>query len=189
VLTFLGQHTQPRIGPSTENNLKKSLFLALAVLALIPSFPLAASDDPKTLPPAAYEQMKSGNKLDKIWLDPTYDKAKGFKVGPVVYKAENRNGEVMDYLGKALATLGNPESPYTLKVAVVKVTTKHGVVLGTTPGAVNVEGQISDPEGKVVVCFIANGKAGAGWANGNGLKDDYPAACDKIASAIAKDLQ
>lgn len=164
--------------------MKKTAFLACALFGILAN-PLVASDDPKTLPPAAYEQMKSGKKLDKVWLDPAFDKTKGFKVGPVLYKAENRNGEVLEYLGKALATLGNPDSPYTLKVAVVKVTTKTFTGFGSVMGYVMVEGRIVDGEDKVVGTFIAKERAG-GFAS---AKDDYPAACDKIASDIAKDLQ
>ena len=168
--------------------MKKFLIIALAAFGFLTS-PLHASDDPKTLPPAAYSQLKSGKKLDKVWLDPAFDKAKGFKVGPVVYKAEYRSGEVMDYLGKALATLGNPESTFTLKVAVVKAAAKHGVVIGTKGGFVTVEGQITDADGKMVGCFQTTGKAGPAWADNNGEKDNFPAACDKIASDIASDLQ
>jgi len=162
----------------------KKTLLACAILGILAN-PLAASDDPKTLPPAAYEQMKSGKKLEKVWLDPGFDKAKGFKIGPVVYKAENRNGEVMEYLGKALSTLGNPDSPFTMKVAVVKVTTKTFTGFGSVMGYVMVEGRIVDSDDKVVGTFIAKERAG-GFAS---AKDDYPAACDKIASDIAKDLQ
>ena len=58
--------------------MKKFLLIALAAFGFLTGS-LHASDDPKTLPPAAYEQMKNGNKLDKIWLDPAFDKSQGYK--------------------------------------------------------------------------------------------------------------
>jgi hypothetical protein len=162
---------------------KKNLFLFLAFCGLF-VMPMKASDDPKTLPPAMYEQLKSGKKLDKVWVDPSYDKAKGFKVAPLAYKAELRVGDVMDSLNKVLGTLATADSGFTLKVAVVKVSTKTFTGFGNIMGAVTVEGQVLDTDGKVVAAFITKEKAG-GFGGG---KDDYATACDRIASDIAKDL-
>ena len=166
--------------------MKKVLHLILVLLGVC-AMPARAGDDIKTLPPAVYDQMKSGDKLDKVWVDPSYDKAKGFQVASLAYKAELRIGDVMDALNKNLATLATADSPYTLKVAVVKVTTSTYIMYGSIKGAVTVEGQILDQESKVVVCFITKEKA-PGGGMGFGGKGDYGFACDKIASAIAKDL-
>lgn len=161
--------------------MKKSLMLTLT---LVLGFALKAGDDPKTLSPAMYEAMKSGKKLDKVFVDPAYSKMAGFKVAPVEYKAENRSTAVMEGMAKSLATLAKVDSPYTLHVAVIKVTTKTFTGFGSVMGKVTVEGRIVDGDGKVVVAFVTGERAGA-FATAS---DDYQVACDKIASAIAKDL-
>jgi hypothetical protein len=51
-------------------------------------------------------------------------------------------------------------------------------------GHVTVEGKIVDATGKIIAAFTTSGSAGS-WGSAN---DDYQAACDKIASAIAVDL-
>lgn len=161
----------------------KNIALALIVVIIGPTI-LQAGEDVKTLPPATYQQMKHGKKLDKIWLGTDYDKTKGFKIGAVEYKAENRNGTVLEYMPKALATLAKTDSPFTLQVAIIKVTTKTFTGFGNKMGKVTLEGKIVDPTGKVVAAFVAAGSAGS-WGSGS---DDYQAACDQIASGIAVDL-
>lgn len=156
------------------------------MLAVVLMFGLSlkAGDDPKTLPPAMYEAMKSGKKLDKVFVDPAYGKQAGFKVAPIEYKAENRSTAVMEGMAKSLATLAKVDSSYTLHLTVIKVTTKTFTGFGSVMGKVTVEGRILDAEGKVLVAFVTGERAGA-FATAS---DDYQVACDKIASAIAKDL-
>ena len=161
----------------------KNIALAFILVIIGPAI-LKADEDAKTLPPGTYQQMKHGKKLDKIWLRTDYDKTKGFKIGTVDYKAENRNGTVMDYMPKALATLAKTDSPFTLQVAIIKVTTKTFTGFGNKMGKVTLEGKIVDPTGKVVAAFVAAGSAGS-WGSGS---DDYQAACDQIASGMAVDL-
>lgn len=162
-----------------KNNIFAALFLATACI------PVLASDDPKTLPTPIYNQLKSGKKLDKSYLTPDYDKAKGFKIGKVDYKAEYRSGDVMTYLPKALSTLAKDDAPFTLNIAVVHVSTQTYALVGIIMGAVTVEGQIVDSNGKVVAAFRTKEKSAPA---GFGGKDDYNVAIDKIASAIAADL-
>lgn len=162
--------------------MKKALMLTLALLF---GFSLKAGDDPKTLPPAMYEVLKSGKKLDKVFVDPAYGKLAGFKVGDVEYRAEDLKPEVLEGMKKALAMLGKSQSPYTLKLTVVKVTNTTFVGLGNVMGKVTVEGQIVDADGKVVVAFVTRESAELGGFGGG---TNYQAACNKIASAIAKDL-
>ena len=156
----------------------------LALALLIGTTPALANDDPKTLPSNVYDQLKSGKKLDKVWLTPAFDKSKGFKVAAIEYKAEYRSSEVMDSLPKALKTLEKADSSLTLQIAIIKVSTKTFTGFGNVMGAITVEGRILDAEGKVVAAFRTKEKAGS---FGSG-KDDYTVAADKIATAIAADL-
>ena len=161
--------------------MKKALMFTLA---LVFGFTLKASDVPKTLPPAMYDAMKSGKKLDKVFVDPAYGKLAGFKVAPIDYKAENRSTAVLEGMTKSLGMLAKSDSVYTLHVTVIKVTTKTFTGFGSVMGKVTVEGRIVDADGKVVVAFVTGERAGS-FAT---AADDYQVACDKIASAIAKDL-
>jgi hypothetical protein len=165
--------------------MKKLKIIALALtISITGSAFLKAADAVKTLPPAIYQQMKHGKKLEKVWVGNDYDKTKGFKVNAVEYKAEIRNGAVMDYLPKALATLAKDDSPVTLQVVVTRVTTKAFTGFGNAMGKVFVEGKISDATGKIIAAFTTSGSAG-NWGD---AADDFQLACDKIASGIATDL-
>ena len=165
--------------------MKKLKIAALALtITIIGSAFLQAADAVKTLPPAIYQQMKHGKKLENVWVGNDYDKAKGFKVNGIEYKAEIRNGAVMDYLPKALATLAKDDSPVTLQVVVTRVTTKAFTGFGNAMGKVFVEGKISDATGKIIAAFTTSGSAG-NWGD---AADDFQSACDKVASAIAADL-
>jgi len=166
--------------------MKNRFFLALAIMAAF-CIPSHASDDPKTLAPNVYDQLKSGKKLDKVWISPDYVRSKGFKVEPNVdYKAENRSTQVMEMLPKALGSLARTDSQFTLKVAVVRVTTRTFTGFGYISGTLRVEGRIVDADGKVVAAFVTK-ESGSSGTLGNDT-DNYMPACDKIASAIAKDL-
>jgi hypothetical protein len=165
--------------------MKKLKIIALALtISITGSAFLKAADAVKTLPPAIYQQMKHGKKLENVWVGNDYDKTKGFKVNAVEYKAEIRNGAVMDYLPKALATLAKDDSPVTLQVVVTRVTTKAFTGFGNAMGKVFVEGKISDATGKIIAAFTTSGSAG-NWGD---AADDFQLACDKIASGIATDL-
>lgn len=152
------------------------LVLAAAVLA-----PLQASDEVKTLPQAVYSQMKSGKKLDKVWVGPGYDKAKGFQFGELNYRAETRNGSVIEYFPTAFKGVAKDQAPYKLVLAVTGFSEKTYAVITYKDGWVEVEGQLQDSEGKAVAAFKT--------------KQTYPAssndpkkAVDGIVSAIIKDL-
>lgn len=96
--------------------------IAVALVLIAISLTLArAGDTVETLPSAIYQQMKHEKKLDKEWISADFDKSKGFKVNAPEYKAEYRNGTVMDYMPKALATLSENNSPNALQVTITKV--------------------------------------------------------------------
>jgi hypothetical protein len=158
--------------------MKRAMHLALTVLC---SLPMLAGDAIKTFPPAMYDAMKGGKKLDKVFIDPAYDRSKGFKMGAIDYHADFRSSQVIESLPKALGAIAKGDGEYTLKIAVVKVTTFSAG--GWVKGKLGVEGQIVDKEGRVLVAF-ATTVSSAGGING----DDYMLASDKIASAIYKDL-
>lgn len=141
-------------------------------------------DLPKTLPPAMYESMKSGKKLNKVFVDPAYIRQTGFKVAPIQIKGENRSVVAFDALTKALTLVSSSDSPNSLQVTIVEVTAKYPTGFGNVMGHIAVEGKVVSPDGKVLAAFVTSERAGTFGAE----MDDYPAACDKIMSAIAKDL-
>ena len=145
---------------------------------------LMATDDPKTLPPEMYETMKGGGKLDKAFVDPSYDKTKGFKLGSVDYKAETMNSAAFDALNKSMRMLAKSDSPFTLHVAITKVTTGHKLIKTRVRGRLTIEGRIVDANGKIIVAFTTREAAGELGADA----DNFQSATDKIATAISKDL-
>jgi len=165
--------------------MKKLKIITLALtISITGSAFLKAEDAVRTFPPAVYQQMKHGKQLDKVWVGTDYDKTKGFKVGAVEYRAEKRNGTVMDYMPKTLAPLAKGDSPVTLQVIITKVSTKSFTGFGNAMGKVFVEGKIIDATGKIIAAFTTSGSAG-NWGD---AADDFQSACDKITSEIATDL-
>ena len=86
------------------------------------SLSLKASDDPETLPSARYNLLISGNKLDKVFIDPANGKKSGFNLGEVSSVAKSTKPEIMEGIKKSLAMIVKSESPCTPNLAIVKVT-------------------------------------------------------------------
>jgi hypothetical protein len=157
------------------------LLMALAVA--LPVVPARAGDEAKTLTPEVCKLMKSGKKLDSVWLGPDYDKSKGFKVADLEYLAEERNGQVIEYLPAQLKTIAKADSPYTLTVTVVDVGSRTATGLFYIKGKITVEGRVTDSQGKVVAAFKTREKMPENLAG-----TDAKAGVDKIMTAIVKDL-
>lgn len=156
--------------------MKKTILLTLALMF---GLVLKAGDDPKTLAPAMYEIMKSGKKLDKVFIDQSYDRKIGFKLGTIEYLADNRKPHVLKEMTEMVGMLVKNQSPYTLNLSIVKVTNASFIGVGYVMGRVTVEGKIVDADGKIVAAFLTREAA---------MADDYQVACEKIVNAIAKDL-
>ena len=145
---------------------------------------LMAAEDPKTLPPEMYQVMESGKSLGKVFVDPAYDKAKGFKLGSVDYRADTKISAVLEGLNRSMGMLTKSESPFTLNLVITKVTTGFKLLRKHVRGRLTIEGAIVDAKGKVVAAFTTREPAGKIGAD----VDNYQIACDAIATAISKDL-
>jgi hypothetical protein len=145
---------------------------------------LMAADDPRTLPPEMYQAMWSGSGLEKVFVDPAYDRTKGFKLGSVEYRAETKISAVFDALNKSMKMLTRNDSPFTLNLAVTRITPGYKLIRTRVRGRLTVEGVIVDGKGKILAAFITKEPTGK---IGSDL-DDYQFACDAIATAISKDL-
>lgn len=147
--------------------------------ALIFTCTAHAGDPVKTLTPEMYGQMKAGQKLEKVWVSPTFDKTKGFKAGDVIWKVEERNPEVRTLLTDGLKDLAKATSPYTMNLTVVNFSTG-------ARGKVAVEGVVVDAEGKIFAAFSMATKTSLFLARG---VNPWSAPVNEIISAIAKDLE
>jgi len=160
--------------------MRKHLALAMAVIF---SLPMMAGDEVKSLPPAMYDSMKSGKKLDKVFVDPAYDRTKGFKLGTVDFRAEFRSTKLIENLPKALGSIQKGSSDCTLNVTVVKAAPqKMAFPMGVHKAKLTVEGQVVDRNGKVLVAFVADEKCPTN-------DFEFAGGCDLIAAAILADLQ
>lgn len=162
-----------------EKLLMKNLILALAILF---SLPVLACDDVKTLPPAMYSQMKSGKKLDKVWIAPTFDKSKGVAMGEFKWSAEDRNSTIMEFLPAQLKTITKEGSPYKINVTVVRASNFKNVVVRYIRAMLGVEGTIVNSDNKVIAAFKTE-VSFSEYAN-----VDAKGGVDKVISAILKDL-
>jgi hypothetical protein len=138
-------------------------------MVLVSSWGLQAAV--RTLPPDLYRKMRRGEVLEKVWIDPSYDKRKGFSLGKVINKAEGRERELQDlkrYVEGKAGDLANKGSVYQLDLAIVELIQareRQWPVISSESGRVTIEGQIKNAEGKLLAAFrIAEEFGGiAGW--------------------------
>jgi len=99
----------------------KKMILGLALLSagLWP----ALAGELRTLPPNVYAQMKSGKHLGKVWISPAWQGAQGFTVGRMELAAEvdSDYANVIEYLPYRLRTFSTADSPNTLSLTVIEM--------------------------------------------------------------------
>jgi len=162
----------------------RNILAAVMVMICLCGHSLMAADDPKTLPPEMYEVMTGGQNLEKLFVDPAYDRAKGFKLGAVDYRAETKISAALEGLNKSIAMITRSDSPFTLNLAITKVTTGFKLLRTHRRGRLTVEGKIVDTNGRIIAAFTTKEPAGKVGAD----VDNFQFACDAIATAISKDL-
>jgi len=164
------------------------LATSLVFFATLMASPLVAADEIKTLPPAMYESMKSGKKLDKVFVGPEYSRTQGFSLGDLEYKAEERSVDLKEYIPRSIGDLAKPKATNKLHLTVVEYKIcKPGFFANVgADGYVVLEGRIVNADGTLVAAFRAKGKYNDLGRSGRG--HSFRDAVDQIASAIAKDL-
>jgi len=162
--------------------MKNRCSLVLAALLLASSLP-ALAGDPVTIPPATYEAMKKGKKLNLVWRAPDFDGSQGFRLGKLSNESEDEASAVLQDFPIVLKRQMVAGSPYTLHLAVTGVRTaeKSG---GLSSARVDVEGRVVDSGGKLVAAFETRATATIG---GN-KRDNIRYATTDIAFGLAKDL-
>ena len=153
-------------------------YVAIAVALALTCSSVLAGEPVKTLSPEIYSQMKRGETLDRVWLGPTFDKAKGFKAGELSWKAEERNHEVQTLLTDGLKDISKDTGAYVLNITVVDFS--RGA-----RGRFTVEGVLVDSKGDVVAAFSHSAKTSFAAVRG---VSPWAAPVDATISAIAKDL-
>lgn len=136
------------------------------------------------LPEAVAADMKKGKDLDRVWISPAYDKAKGFSIGEVSYQVEERNDGVDKYLPTALAEIANPDAPCSLQLRIVQLDLRSSIK-GISGAKLKVEGVLQAKDGTLLAAFSTRETA-----DGTGdLVDDCRTATRKVVQAIAKTLR
>ncbi|MCH7664708.1 MAG: hypothetical protein IH936_02095 [Acidobacteria bacterium] len=153
-------------------------YIAVPVALVLMCGLALAGEAVKSLSPEIYAQLKKGQKIQKVWIGPKFDKTKGFRAGDVSWTAEKRNQEVRTLLTDGVKDIATETGPYTLNLTVVNFSTG-------ARGKVAVEGMLVDTDGEVVAAFSHSAKTSFMAVRG---VSPWAAPVDAIISAIAKDL-
>ena len=152
--------------------MKSILFAAvLAGNALMAGYPVKLEKLPlKTLPADTYAKLAKGKHLTWVWKEEGFDASKGFQIGDVAMKSENRSGEILAYLKEQLNLIEKKGAAYILNVTLVDYSGGNPF-LGPD---ITLEGTITK-QGKSVACFVDK-EISASHRNGNkGGWDPKPA--------------
>jgi hypothetical protein len=128
--------------------------------------------------------MKSGHKLDKLWINPKYDPATGFVLGKVTTLADGFYANTVDYLGVTFQYLNVPGSPNVLNLTVTSLDTVDHGFAGYFSAAMTVEGEVLAPNGELMVAFSHRAKV----ENRQTVLDNCKGVCDAVKWALYKDL-
>lgn len=108
----------------------------------------------KTLPAEVYAKLEKGKRLSRIWKNSESAPSRGFKMGDIEWKAENRVGEVASYLKEQAQTIGSKDGYYTLELAVTEAAGGDLGYMWNKTGYFILEGRVKDPEGRVLAVFV-----------------------------------
>jgi hypothetical protein len=108
----------------------------------------------KSLPEAIYAKLEKSKRLSRLWQAAEFAPGRGFKVGDIEWKAENRVGEVASYLKEQVQTIGSKNGFYTLDLVVTEALAGKASMVWNTTGYFILEGRVTDPEGHVVAAFV-----------------------------------
>ena len=173
--------------------LKLLLVMLVALLALATS-PLSAAEKVKidkltvkTLPADVYPLLQKGKNLSLFWKGPEFAPSRKFKAGEIAWKADNRVSEVSTTLKAQIGDLASPGGFYTLEMAVTEA--QAGVVRSVgsnTAGFYILEGQVKDPDGKVVGAFVTREESEWAGLGQYSLKPGVERSLSGIASELFK---
>jgi hypothetical protein len=164
----------------------KKLLLGSLVLLAAGVGPLRAAEV-HSLPPAIYAQMKRGNKVDRVWVSPNYDGSKGFVVGKATRDDSlmgNPDANIVDYLPAAFARYTIPESSNVLNLTLTWMEAIAKPTMGLYSITVEVEGQMLDKSGQLVLAFRTRETV----KNRENNQENSRGALDMVAWKVTKEL-
>jgi hypothetical protein len=152
-----------------------------------PSKPVAPPEPVVMVPlisDAVAADMKKGQGIDRIWISPAYDKARGFSIGEVRYQVEERNDGIDRYLPTALAEIAKPDAPCSLQLRIVQLELRSSIK-GISGANLKVEGVLTAKDGTLLAAFATRETV-----KGTGdLVDDCRTAARRVVLAITKNLR
>ena len=168
--------------------MKKVVLGYTALLVLAGLAPVRAAEV-ATLPPAMYQQMKSGKKVARIWINPNFDTTRGFALGKVDSRSDEEEwAQTVSYLRQALTRLEFADSPYSLSVNIVEldpaVHNASDRTIKFINGTVAVEGLLTDGDGTIMLAFTAREKNDGRES----VLANRQAAIDRIVWGLSRDL-
>ena len=140
-----------------------------------------------TLPPAVVAQMKPGRRVTRLYLSPGFPAlaAQGIRVGQVGSTVQHPFLETMlTYLPTALNRLAKPEAANVLSLTLTELSSRENVLRDQWSTAIGVEGQVLDPDGKLLAAFITREEA----SDLVGTTRNGRLAIDRIVATLAREL-
>jgi hypothetical protein len=140
---------------------------------------------PRTLPPEVYGQMKGGSKLASVWISPGFDRAQGFRAGPVESRVSSIYGPAaVQHFPGSLARLAEPASANVLSLTVVELRTRERGANNYASVTLGVEGRILAGDGTLLAAFAGRKECNSA----TGLVANCEGAADLIVAALAREL-
>lgn len=148
----------------------------------IPTVPQSEVVEP-LISPAVRAEMKKGKSLGKIWIGPDYDRSRGFSLGEVRYRTNDRNDGIDKYLPDALAAISEKDAPCMLQLHIVDLAVRVNSK-GVSNARLGVEGRLLAKDGAVLAAFTSQETV----TGGGDSTDDCRRAAKAVVQAIDKDL-
>lgn len=165
-----------------------NLFLPIVISMFV--IPLMAAEKVKvdkltlkTLPAEVYPLLQKGNNLSLFWKGPEFVPGRGFQVGEIAWKAENRVSEVLTTLSNQIGGIASPGGSYKLEMAITDARAGVNGMMSNTAGFYVLEGQVKDRDGKVVAAFVS--KEESQWV---GMEYTLKGGVEHSISGIASEL-
>lgn len=105
------------------------------------------------IPPDVEAKMKRGKALTKVWINPDYDRTRGFSIGEVLYQTDKRNDGIDQYLPDALRDIATKNAPCSLQLRIVGLEMRGRAAGGNSLAKLDVDGTLTAKDGTLLAAF------------------------------------
>lgn len=141
----------------------------------------------RTLPQSVGGQLHRGRKLNKVWVAPTFDPARGFRASRVVLVPEvtHINGPYLaDRFTVSLTRLADPASGNVLDLTITELTTRERAITFSSSVTLEVEGLVQADDGTPLAAFATRLEENGSATLAGNCRD----AADRVVAELAGEL-